>query len=195
MHNSIFYLLMLLISTPALAAESWVEAPAMTLTVKATAVTSACNIRVAEGLITLPGADIRLFESGGIYHSLGPMDYGSDDNIYTPFDITLSGCGSESAAIQRTMRLTFSDSTGVAPLLPGVFVDQPSAGIGIVIFDINDSAYIRNRNVLLSNIYFLGVMTDDEQTFHYAARYQYIAGGTQEARPISAAVIVSAAYE
>ena len=193
MHNLMFYLLMLLISTPALAAESWIEAPTMTLTVKATAVTSVCDIRVAEGYVTLPGADIRLFEPGGSYYSLGPRDYGSDDNLYTPFDITLSGCGSESAAIQRTMRLTFSDATGVAPLLPGVFVDQPSAGIGIVIFDINNSAYV--RNVLLNEISFLGLMTDDEQTFHYAARYQYIAGGTQEARRLRASVIVSAAYE
>ena len=190
MHNLMFYLLMLLISTPALAAESWIEAPTMTLTVKATAVTSVCDIRVAEGYVTLPGADIRLFEPGGSYYSLGPRDYSS---LYTPFDITLSGCGSESAAIQRTMRLTFSDATGVASLLPGVFVDQPSAGIGIVIFDINNSAYV--RNVLLNEISFLGLMTDDEQTFHYAARYQYIAGGTQEARRLSASVIVSAAYE
>lgn len=193
MHNLIFYLLMLLISTPTLAAESWVEAPAMTVTVKAMAVTSMCDIRVAEGYVTLPGADIRLFEPGGSYYSLGPDDYGSDDNLYTPFDITLSGCGSESAAIQRTLRLTFIDSTGVAPLLPGVFVDQPSAGIGIVIFDINNSSYI--RNVLLNDISFLGLMTDDEQTFHYAARYQYIAGGRPEARYLSASVIVSAAYE
>ena len=193
MHNLMFYLLMLLISTPALAAESWIEAPTMTLTVKATAVTSVCDIRVAEGYVTLPGADIRLFEPGGSYYSLGPSDYGSDDNLYTPFDITLSGCGSESAAIQRTMRLTFSDATGVAPLLPGVFVDLPSAGIGIFIFDINDSASV--RNVLLNEISFIGPMMDDEQTFHYAARYQYIAGGTQEARRLSASVIVSAAYE
>lgn len=54
MHNLMFYLLMLLISTPALAAESWVEAPAMTVTVKATAVTSVCDIRVAEDMLLSP---------------------------------------------------------------------------------------------------------------------------------------------
>lgn len=196
MYNLIVYLLILLISlisTPALAEGGWVEAPAMTVAVTATGVTAACDIRVADGDVILAGADISQFAAGGIYYGLGPDTYGSNDNIYTPFDITLSDCGTESVDISRTLRLTFSDANGIAPLLPGVFVDQPSAGIGIVIFDTHNSALA--DNVLLNDISFSRGMTNDEQTFHFAARYQYIEGGTQEARPISASVIVSAAYE
>lgn len=126
------YLFTLILSSPALAAETFIAAPTMDVTVTATTVLPVCNVSVAQE-ITLPDTHISQFAAGGVLNALTPTDYSGGD-IYTPFNITLTNCGSETASISRTMRLTLRN-IGAGPIIDGVFSDylQNSTNVGIVI--------------------------------------------------------------
>ena len=154
----------------ALALDTFITAPTMDVTVTATTVLPVCNINVAQ-TVTLPDADVAQFAVGGIFDALGPTDYSGGD-IYTPFDITLTNCGSETVPISRTLRLTFNDAGYSNSGTGGIFLDQltdyPIAGI--VIFNTDGTSA---RNVLLDEIIFTNqTATDSEQVFHFAARFQ-----------------------
>lgn len=191
------YVLTVILSFPTLtlaAAEGDITAPTMDVTVTATTILPVCNINVAQ-IVTLPDADIAQFAVGGIFGALAPTDY-SGGNIYTPFDITLTNCGSETAPISRTLRLTFNDA-GSARFMDGVFSDQlqDNAFVGIVIFNTDGASA---RNVLLDEIIFTNqTATDSEQVFHFAARFQKIAGDDSNISTglYRANVSVTAAYE
>lgn len=190
------YLFTLTLSTPilALAAETFITAPTMDVTVKAALTLPVCDINVAQ-TVTLPDADIAQFAVGGIFGALGPTDYGGGD-IYTPFDITLTNCGSETAPISRTLRLTFNDA-GYRTDTNGVFLDvlQDDTHVGIVIFNTDGTSA---RNVLLNEIIFTNqTATDSEQVFHFAARFQKISGDDSNISTglYRANVSVTAAYE
>ena len=108
------YLFTLILSSPALAAETFIAAPTMDVTVTATTVLPVCNVSVAQE-ITLPDTHISQFAAGGVLNALTPTDYSGGD-IYTPFNITLTNCGSETASISRTMRLTLRN-IGAGPII------------------------------------------------------------------------------
>lgn len=192
-YKQLLYLLIPLCSPFALA-EDWVTAPAMEITVTATPVTFACNISV-NNVITLPDTHISQFETGGALNGLTPTDYSGGD-IYSPFNITLTNCGSETAAISRTMRLTFNNAD-TTPIIDGVFRDneQNSTNVGIVIFNTDgDSA----RNVLLDEITFTNqIATNNEQVFHFAARFQKVGNDVSDIASglYGTKVSVTAAYE
>jgi type 1 fimbria pilin len=190
------YLFTVILSFPTLtlAAETFITVPTMDVTVKATLTLPVCNINVAQ-TVTLPDADIAQFAVGGIFSALSPTDY-SGDNIYTPFNITLTNCGSETVPISRTLRLTFTD-VGSRRFMDGVFSDQlqDNAFVGIVIFNTDGASA---RNVLLDEIIFTNqTATDSEQVFHFATRFQKIGGDNSNISTglYRANVSVTAAYE
>lgn len=189
------YLLTVILSFPTLTlAAGYITAPTMDVTVTATTVLPVCNINVAQ-TVTLPDADIAQFAVGGIFSALSPTDY-SGGNIYTPFDITLANCGSETAPISRTLRLTFSD-VSYRTDTNGVFLDDlhDYTRVGIVIFNTDGASA---RNVLLDEIIFTNqTATDSEQVFHFATRFQKIAGDDSNISTglYRANVSVTAAYE
>ncbi len=191
------YLFTVIISSPnlALALDKYITAPTMDVTVTATTVLPVCDINVAQ-TVTLPDADIAQFAVGGIFDALGPTDYSGGD-IYTPFDITLTNCGSETAPISRTLRLTFIDAGAKGNNTKGVFSDvlQNNTYVGIVIFNTDGASA---RNVLLDEIILTNqTATDSEQVFHFAARFQKISGDDSNISTglYRVNVSVTAAYE
>lgn len=176
----------------ALAAETFITAPTMDVTVKAALTLPVCNINVAR-TITLPDADIAQFAVGGIFSALGPTDYSGGD-IYTPFDITLTNCGSETAPISRTLRLTFTSQN--AETINGVFINSyDSKNVGFVVFNTDDAIA---RNILLDEITLTNqTATDSEQVFHFAARFQKVGTGDIDIATgsYSVRISVTAAYE
>lgn len=176
----------------ALAAETFITAPTMDVTVKAALTLPVCNINVMN-VITLPHAYPEQFAAGGIFSTLGPTDYSGGD-IYTPFDITLTNCGSETAPIPRTLRLTFGGNSEVDGVFKTIYKVGYSTSLGVVIFN-TDSASA--RNVLLNEIILTNqTATDSEQVFHFAARFQKVDTGEEVvAGSYSTTVGVTAAYE
>lgn len=98
MRYHLAYVLTVILSFPTLtlaAAEGDITAPTMDVTVTATTILPVCNINVAQ-IVTLPDADIAQFAVGGIFGALAPLiTVGATS---TPFDITLTNCGSENGA-------------------------------------------------------------------------------------------------
>ncbi|EOV6165286.1 MULTISPECIES: fimbrial protein [Citrobacter] len=172
-YKQLLYLLLPLCPTFSLA-EIWIEAPAMEVTVTATPTIFACNISF-DPVINLPDTNVSLFAVGGALNALTPTDYSGGD-IYTPFNITLTNCGSETTPIPRTMRFMFR-TTDAGPIIDGVFSDylQNSTNVGIVIFNTDGTSA---RNVLLDEITFANqISTNSEQVFHFATRFQKVGNG------------------
>lgn len=191
-------LFMVILSSPTLtmAAETFITAPTMDVTVKATLTLPVCNINV-EQEIFLPYAYPEQFAAGGIFSTLGPTDY-SGGEIYTPFNITLTNCGSETAPIPRTLRLTLDSSEVVDGVFETIYSTQDenyySTNIGVVIFNTDGASA---RNVLLNEIILTNqTATDSEQVFHFAARFQKVGTGEEVvAGSYRANISVTAAYE
>ncbi|TKV10181.1 hypothetical protein FDX19_10885 [Citrobacter sp. wls619] len=199
MRYYIAYLFTLTLYSPvlALAAETFITAPTMDVTVKAALTLPVCNINVKQEIL-LPYAYPEQFAAGGIFSALGPTDYSGGD-IYTPFNITLTNCGSETAPIPRTLRLTLDGSSEVVDgVFETIYSTQDEAyrstNLGVVIFN-TDSASA--RNVLLNEIILTNqTATDSEQVFHFAARFQKVDTGEEVvAGAYRAYISVTAAYE
>ncbi|MDA8516901.1 fimbrial protein [Citrobacter sp. Igbk 16] len=200
MRHYLAYLLTVILSSPTLtmAAETFITAPTMDVTVKAAITLPVCDINVIQS-VGLPHAYPEQFAAGGIFSALGPTDYSGDD-IYTPFNITLTNCGSETVPIPRTLRLTlFSPSIVDGVLETRYFPYSSESGgsvtknLGVVIFNTDGASA---RNVLLNEFILTDqTATNSEQVFHFVARFQKV--GTEEvvAGSYRASVLVNAAYE
>lgn len=191
-------LFMVILSSPNLtmAAETFITAPTMDVTVKAALTLPVCNINVIQR-VALPYAYPEQFATGGIFSALGPTDYSGGD-IYTPFNITLTNCGSETAPISRTLRLTFSADSEVDGVFKTIYTNTTdvyySTNLGVVIFNTDGASA---RNVLLNDIILTNqTATDSEQVFHFAARFQKVDTGEEVvAGSYTADISVNAAYE
>ncbi|HCJ6373304.1 fimbrial protein [Citrobacter sp. RHBSTW-00671] len=198
MRYYIAYLFTAILSSPTLtmAAETFITAPMMDVTVKAAITLPVCNINVIQNVV-LPYAYPEQFAAGGIFSSLGPTDYSGGD-IYTPFNITLTNCGSETAPIPRTLRLTVSGYSEVDGVFKAIYSNATdvyySTNLGVVIFNTDGASA---RNVLLNEIILTNqTATDSEQVFHFAARFQKVDTGEEVvAGSYVANVSVTAAYE